>query len=57
MGDDGDADIDIILCTIKDPTTVYLRQQLTRGGVKVFDPPEEILTSPEFICQLPERAG
>ena len=45
----GDADIDVILQTIKDPTAVYLCQHLTRGGVKVFDPPEEIPTGPEFI--------
>ena len=51
----GDADVDIVLHTIKDPTAVYLCQHLTRGGVEVFDPPEEILTSPEFIHQLPER--
>ena len=51
----GDADVDIVLHTIKDPTTVYLQQHLTRGGVEVFDPTEEIPTSPEFIHQLPER--
>ena len=51
----GDVDIDIVLHTIKDPTAVYLHQHLTRGGVKVFDPLEEIPTSPEFIHQLPER--
>ena len=51
----GDEDINIVLHTIKDPATVYLHQHLTRGGVKVFDPPEEIPTGPEFICQLPER--
>ena len=51
----GDADVDIVLHTIKDPAAVYLHQHLTRGGVKVFDPPEEILTGPEFIRQLPER--
>ena len=51
----GDADVDVVLCTIKDPTAVYLCQHLTRGGVKVFDPPEEIPTGPEFIRQLPER--
>ena len=51
----GDADIDIILRTIKDPTAVYLHQHLTRGGVEVVDPPEEILTGPEFIRQLPKR--
>ena len=52
----GDADVDVILQTIKDPTAVYLWQHLTRGGVKVVDPPKEILTGPEFIRQLPERA-
>ena len=51
----GDADVNVILHTIKDPTTVYLHQHLTRGGVKVFYPPEEIPTGPEFIHQLPER--
>ena len=45
----GDADIDVVLRTIKDPTAVYLWQHLTRGGVKVVDPPEEIPTGPEFI--------
>ena len=51
----GDADIDVVLHTIKDPTTVYLQQYLTRGGVDVFDPPDEIPSGPEFIRQLPER--
>ena len=51
----GDVDIDIVLRTIKDPAAVYLCQHLTRGGVEVFDPPEEIPTGPEFIRQLPER--
>ena len=51
----GDVDIDIVLCTIKDPTAVYLWQHLTRGGVEVFNPPEEIPSGPEFIQQLPER--
>ena len=51
----GDADIDIVLHTIRDPATVYLQQHLTRGGVNVFDPPEEIPSGPEFIHQLPER--
>ena len=52
----GDADVDVILRMIKDPTAVYLQQHLTRGGVEVVDPPEEMLTGPEFIRQLPERA-
>ena len=37
------------------PAAVYLHQHLTRGGVEVFDPPEEIPSGPEFIHQLPER--
>ena len=51
----GDADVDVVLHTIKDPAAVYLHQHLTRGGVEVSNPPEEIPTSPEFIGQLPER--
>ena len=51
----GDADVDIVLRTIRDPATVDLRQHLTRGGVDVFDPPEDIPSGPEFIRQLPER--
>ena len=51
----GDADVDVVLRTIKDPATVYLWQHLTRGGVDVFDPPDEIPSGPEFIHQLPER--
>ena len=35
---------------------MYLWQHLTRGGVEVVDPPEEMPTGPEFIRQLPERA-
>ena len=34
----GDADVDVILHTIKDPTAVYLWQHLTRGRVEVVDP-------------------
>ena len=52
----GDADVDVVLRTIKDPTAVYLWQHLTRGGIKVVDPPKEIPTGTEFIRQLPERA-
>ena len=42
----GDVDVDIVLCTIRDPATVYLQQHLTRGGVDVFDPPEDIPSGP-----------
>ena len=52
----GDADVDVVLRTIKDPTAVYLWQHLQRGGVEVVDPPEELPTGQEFIQQLPEQA-
>ena len=52
----GDADVDVILRTIKDPTAVYLWQHLQGGGVEVMDPPEKLPTSQEFMRQLPERA-
>ena len=45
----GDVDVNVVLCTIRDLAAVYLRQHLTRGGVNVFDPPEDILSGPEFI--------
>ena len=45
----GDADINVVLHTIRDPAAVYLRQHLTRGGVDVFNPSEDILSGPEFI--------
>ena len=52
----GDANVDVILRTIKDPTAVYLQQHLQRGGVEVMDPPEELPTGQEFMRQLPEWA-
>ena len=51
----GDADVDVILRTIRDPTALYLRQHLTSGGIVVVDPPEEIPTGQEFLRKLPER--
>ena len=52
----GDADVDFVLRSIKDPTVVYLRQHLMAGGVKVVDPPKELPSGQEFIWQLPEWA-
>ena len=52
----GDADVDVILRLIKDPTALYLRQHLMARGVEVVDPPEEIPSGQEFLRQLPERA-
>ena len=34
----GDANVDVVLKTIKDPTAVYLQQHLMAGGVEVVDP-------------------
>ena len=52
----GDADVDIILRVIKDPTALYLRQHLMAGGIEVVDPPEELPSGQEFLRQLPEQA-
>ena len=51
----GDANVDVILRTIRDPTALYLRQHLTSGGIVMVDPPEEIPTGQEFLQKLPER--
>ena len=52
----GDADVDVVLRLIKDPTALYLRQHLMAGGVEVVDPPKELPSGQEFLRQLPERA-
>ena len=52
----GNANVDIILRSIKDLTAVYLRQHLMAGGVEVVDPPKELPSGQEFIRQLPEWA-
>ena len=52
----GDANVDVILRSIKDPTVVYLRQHLMAGGIEVVDPPKELPSGQEFIQQLPEWA-
>ena len=52
----GDADMDVILRSIKDPMVLYLRQHLMARGIEVVDPPEEIPSGQEFLRQLPEWA-
>ena len=52
----GAADTDMVLRTIKDLMALYLRQHLMAGGVEVVDPPEEIPSGQQFLCQLPEWA-
>ena len=51
----GDADVDVILRTIRDPTALYLRQHLMSSSIIMVDPPDEILTGQEFLRKLPER--
>ena len=51
----GDADVNVVLHTIRDPATVYLHQHLTKGGVGVFDLLEDIPSGCEFSHQLPEK--
>ena len=52
----GAADTEVVLRTIKDLMALYLRQHLMAGGIEVVDPPEEIPSGQQFLCQLPERA-
>ena len=52
----GDANVDVILRSIKDPMALYLRQHLMAGGIEVVDPPEELPSGQEFLRQLPEQA-
>ena len=52
----GDADVDVILRSIRDLTALYLRQHLTARGVEVVDPPEELPSGQQFLRQLPEWA-
>ena len=52
----GDANVNVVLRMIKDPTALYLRQHLMARGIKVVDPPEELPSGQEFLRQLPERA-
>ena len=52
----GDADVDVVLRSIKDPTALYLRQHLMARGIEVVDPPKELPSGQEFLRQLPERA-
>ena len=52
----GDADVDVILRSIKDPTALYLRQHLTAGGVEVVDPPQRVTIRPR-IHEAATRMG
>ena len=38
----GDADVDVILRSIKDLTAVYLRQHLMARGIEVVEPPKRV---------------
>ena len=52
----GDADVDVIMRSIKDLMALYLRQHLMAGSIEVVDPPKEIPSGQEFLRQLPEWA-
>ena len=51
----GDADVDVVLHTIKDPTAVYLHQHLTRGGVEVFYPQKRSQPALSFSVSYPKE--
>ena len=50
-----DADVDIIVRSIKDSAGIYLRQMLTEGGVDVVESVAEVPLPREFLQSLPEK--
>ena len=52
----GDADVDVILWTIKDPHCSVFAATPHKRGSRGGGYPEEMMTGPDFIRQLPERA-
>ena len=50
-----EADIEVVMKSIHDPSCVYLHQHLTTEGVDVTEPATEIPEGWTFIRQLPEK--
>ena len=51
-----EADVDVVLKSIHDPSCVYLHQHLTTEGVNVVEPVTDIPEGLTFLRQLPEKA-
>ena len=50
-----EANVNLVLKAIHDPSCVYLRQHLTSEGAAVMEPTTDIPIAWEFLHQLPER--
>ena len=48
------ADVDMVMKSIADPTCIMLKQCLSPGGVEAVDLPEDVPTE-EFLRRLPDR--
>ena len=48
-------DLDLVIHSIKDPACLHLWQEVTPGRAEAVDPEEEMPSSHEFLCQLPEK--
>ena len=50
-----EADVEVVLKSIHDPSCVYLCQHLTTEGVNVMEPATEVPEGWTFLRQLPEK--
>ena len=50
-----EADVDVVLKSIHDPSCVYLHQHLTTKGVNVTEPATDVPEGWTFLRQLPEK--
>ena len=50
-----EADVEVVMKLIHDPSCIYLHQHLTTEGIDVTEPATEIPEGWRFIRQLPER--
>ena len=50
-----EADVDVVLKSIHDPSCIYLHQHLTTKGVNVAEPVTDVPERWTFLRQLPEK--
>ena len=50
-----EADVDVVLKSIHDPSCVYLHQHLTTEGVDVVEPVTDVPEGWTFLRQLPKK--
>ena len=50
-----EADVEVVMKSIHDPSCVYLHQHLTTEGIDVMEPATEIPEGWTFIRQLPKK--